>query len=163
GFVHAELRLAVQLVAERLALDEGHDVEQEAVGRARVEERENVRVLQGRGGLDLHYKALGAKHRRQLRLQHLERDVAIVLQVVREVHRRHPAGAEFALDGVAAGKRGIEAFRYRRHRFAACARSSAAQLGMTTICSAELITGRSMRNDLPSGETSKPAWPMPGR
>ena len=39
------------------------------------------------------------------------------------------------------------------------ARSSAAPLGMTTICSAELITGRSMRNDLPPGATSAPVTP----
>jgi len=38
-FVDAKLRLAIQLVANRLALDEGHDVEQEAVSGAGVEER----------------------------------------------------------------------------------------------------------------------------
>ena len=61
-------------------------------------------MLERRGGLDLDDEPLGTEHRRELGLQHLERDVAVVLEVVRQVHGGHAAGAEFTLDGVATGE-----------------------------------------------------------
>ena len=109
GFVHAELRLAVQLLADRLALDVGHHVEQERVRRSRIEERQNVRMLQRRRRLDLHQESVGAEHRGEFRLQHLDRDLAIVFQIFGEIDRSHAAGAELALDAVAARKGGGEA------------------------------------------------------
>ena len=45
--------VASRAVAQRLALDKGHDVEQEGVGLARVEQREDVRMLEIGGELDL--------------------------------------------------------------------------------------------------------------
>ena len=60
GLVDAELGLAIQLVAKRLALDVRHDVEQESVGGSRVEQRQDVRMLQRRRRLDLHHEPLGA-------------------------------------------------------------------------------------------------------
>ena len=65
--VDAELRLAVQLVADRLALDVGHDVVEEAVGLARVEQRQDVRVLQCGGGLDLLRRTARRRARRRAR------------------------------------------------------------------------------------------------
>ena len=97
------------LVAERLAVDERHDVVEEAVGLARVEERQDVRMLQVRGGLDLDQEPLGADDGGQFGLQDLERDLAVVLQVLGQVHRGHAALAELALDAVAAGQGGGEA------------------------------------------------------
>jgi hypothetical protein len=35
----------------------------------------------------------------------LERDLALVTKVVRQIHDRHPAGADFALDSVTVGNR----------------------------------------------------------
>ena len=66
-------------------------------------------MLQRGGGLDLGEEALGADHRRELRAQHLERDLAGVLEVVGEVDGGHAAGAEFREDLVAVGERGAEA------------------------------------------------------
>ncbi len=104
-----ELFLAVQPVAERLALDQRHDVEQEVVRpivpvAARpptVEQRQNVRMLQVRRGFDLAQKSLGADHRGELRSQHLDRDLALVLEVLGEIHRGHAALAQLPLDAVA--------------------------------------------------------------
>ena len=45
GVVDRQLRLPVEPVAQRLALDERHDVVEEAVGLARVVQRQDVRVL----------------------------------------------------------------------------------------------------------------------
>ncbi len=44
----------------------------------------------------------------ELGLQHLDGDFAMVLQVLGEVDRRHAAAAEFTLDRVAVGKRGLQ-------------------------------------------------------
>ena len=44
------------------------------------------------------------KRRTEIRMQHLDGDVAIVLEIVREVDRRHAARAELALDAVAVGE-----------------------------------------------------------
>ena len=52
------------------------------------------------GDPDLTQKALGAERASELRVQHLERDRAVVLEVVREVDRGHPAAAELALEAI---------------------------------------------------------------
>ena len=51
---------------------------------------------------------LGAEDGGQLGLQHLDRDVAVVLEVVGEIHGRHAALAQLALDPVAVGQGGLE-------------------------------------------------------
>ncbi len=61
-------------------------------------ERQNVRVLQVGGDLDLLEEALGPDDRGKLGPQDLHRHLAVVLDIVGEIHRRHAAGAEFPLD-----------------------------------------------------------------
>ena len=46
---------------------------------------------------------------RELGAEHLERDVAVVPEVVREVDGRHAAGAELALDDIPVGQNDVEA------------------------------------------------------
>ena len=55
---------------------------------------------------DLHFaeEAIRTKSRGQLRPHHLHRHTAIVLEVLGEVDRRHPAFAQHPLDLVAAGQ-----------------------------------------------------------
>ena len=65
-------------------------------------------MLQVRGDLDLGEKALDAEHRAELRLEHLERDLAVVLDVAREVDGRHAAGADLALDLVPASEPAVQ-------------------------------------------------------
>ena len=48
-------------------------------------------------------KPLGAERRGELRVQHLDRDVAVVPDVAREVDGRHAAAADLALDAIAIG------------------------------------------------------------
>ena len=66
-----------------------------------------MRVLEVRGGLDLREEPLGADRSGQLRPQHLHRDLAVVLQVLGEVDRRHPAPAHLPLDAIAVGEHGL--------------------------------------------------------
>ena len=112
---HRQLLLAVHPVAHRLALDVRHHIEEEAVGLAAVEERQDVRVLQVGGGLDLAEEPLGADHGGEFRPQHLDRHLAVVLEVLRQVDRGHAAGAELALDAVAVGQGLGQAGQWIRH------------------------------------------------
>ena len=91
-----------------LALDERHHVvEERAASRpvggdlARIDEGQNVGMLQVRGDADLAQEPLGAERGGELGLQDLERDRAIVLEVVREEDGRHAAAPELALERIA--------------------------------------------------------------
>ena len=66
-------------------------------------------MLQTRGRTNLGAKALAAQRRAEIGVQHFDRDIAIVFDVVREVHGGHAAGAELAIEAVAAAKGGGEA------------------------------------------------------
>ena len=103
--VHRELLLAVEPVAQRLALDEGHDVEEVAVGLARVEQRKDVRVLQIGGELDLGEEPLGPDDGGQLGPEHLEGDPAVVAEVLGQIDGGHPAGPDLPVEAVAVGQR----------------------------------------------------------
>ena len=70
-------------------------------------------MLQPRGGADLREKALAAECGTEIRMQHFDRDIAIVFEVVREIHRRHAAGPKLALEAIATAKGDSES---RKHR-----------------------------------------------
>jgi hypothetical protein len=61
-----------------------------------------VRVLEVRRRLDLGQEPVGADDGRELRLEHLEGDPALVADVVGQVHRGHAALTDLALDQVSA-------------------------------------------------------------
>ena len=61
-------------------------------------------MLQVSGGLDLGQEPRGADDCGEFRAQDLDGDLAVVLEVVREVHGGHAASAELALDPVAVGQ-----------------------------------------------------------
>ena len=101
---HGELLLATQPIAQRLTFDVRHHIEQERVGLTRVEQRQDVRVLEVGGELDLGQEALGADDGRELGAQHLHRHPPIVPQVLGEIHRGHAARADLVLEAVMAGQ-----------------------------------------------------------
>ena len=53
GVGHGQLLLAREPLAKRDDLDERHHLEQQSVGFSRIEQRKDVRMLQGRRRLDL--------------------------------------------------------------------------------------------------------------
>ena len=61
-------------------------------------------MLQSGGELDLALETLSAERGRDRGQEHFERDKALVLDIVGEIHRRHAASAELALDEVALGQ-----------------------------------------------------------
>ena len=105
GLLNRELLLALELVAQRLALDVGHNVKEEPLGATGVVQREDVRMIQTRGDLDFSQESVGAELRRHLREEHLDRDRAVVPHVARAVDGGHAPAAQLALDRVAVRER----------------------------------------------------------
>ena len=64
-----------------------------------------MRVLEPGGELDLAQEALGAERIGELGVEHLERDRAVVPEVLREPDRGHAAAAELALERVTVRQR----------------------------------------------------------
>ncbi len=58
-----------------------------------------------RRDLDLAHEPLGAESGGELGAEHLDGHLAMVLEILGEIHRRHAAGAEFALNRVSVGER----------------------------------------------------------
>ena len=112
--LNRELRLARQAVTQRLSFDVRHDVEQKSVALPGVEQWEDVRMAQVRGRRDLAKESLGADGGRELRVQHLDRHRAPVTQILGQVHGRHAARAQLALESIpiaqCARERGINGF-----------------------------------------------------
>ena len=104
GFVHAELRFAIESRSQRLTVDERHHVVQKSIRFAGIEQRHYVRMLQCRRGRDFLHESLGAKHGGELRFQHLHRDAPFVLDILGEIDRRHPALPKLSLNAIAVGQ-----------------------------------------------------------
>ena len=105
-FVYGKLALARQPGAQRLAGDERHDVVEQTIRVARVEQRQDVRMLQARGRANLGEESLAAERGAEVGMEHLDRDVAIVAEVVREKDGGHTTGAELAVDAISIGEGG---------------------------------------------------------
>src|SRR5438094_6314852 len=112
GLFDRELFLAIDTITQRFTLHERHHVEELALCFAAVEERQQVRMLQVRRNADFGEEALLANHGAQLRAQHLERDVALVAEIPREVYHGHSALTDLPLDEIAAGKRAVQLREY---------------------------------------------------
>ena len=104
GFADCE-RAAREPRAQRFAAHVRHDVVQQAVRHAGIQQRQDMRMLQLRRGLDLGEEPLTPERCAKVRMQHLDGDIAVVLQVAREEDGGHPAGPELADDGVAIRQR----------------------------------------------------------
>ena len=100
-FVDRKLPLAFETLTEGLALHIRHDVEEEIVGFPRVEEREDMGVLQTSRRLDFGEEAVSPDCRGQLRLQDLQRNLAPMFEVLGQVDRGHASRTELADDAVA--------------------------------------------------------------
>ena len=105
--VHRQLALARDPVPERLALDVRHDVVEETFGLAGVEQRQDMRVLQPGRDPDFTGEALRAQGRGELGPEHLDGHLALVLRIVGEEDRGHPALAELALHVIARAQRSL--------------------------------------------------------
>ncbi len=108
--LHGELAVPVQPLAQRVSLDEGHDIVQESLRFTGFVQGEDLGVLELRGEFDFLDEPLGAQGDGKLRPQHLDGDPSVELQVFCYIDRRHPASANLPLDGVAVGEGSFQAF-----------------------------------------------------
>ena len=106
---HTRGRLAVEPGAERLALDERHREPEMPVGLTGVVDPDDVCVLERCDELDLAVESLGADRVAEVRVQDLYRDVAIVPDVMGDIHGCHAARPQLAPDRVASLQCGSEA------------------------------------------------------
>ena len=104
GLIKRELLLASQPIAQRPAVDEGHDVPRLAGCIARIKQRQYMRVSQLGGQVDFAEEPLRANCRGHFRMKNLQGDATPMAEVVREVHLRHGAAAELALDHISASQ-----------------------------------------------------------
>ena len=100
-------------VPQRLALDVRHDVVGESVALTRVQQRQDVRMLQLRGDLDLAEEPARAQGGRQFRPQHLDGHLAAVLHVLGEPDDGHAARAKLPLQAIAVAQNGLESIGER--------------------------------------------------
>jgi hypothetical protein len=82
---------------------------------AGVEHAEDVGVLQPGGDLDFPLEPFGAHGGGEIGPKHLDRDLAMVLEVLGEVDGGRAARAEFALEAVAVGQGRGQASRSVAH------------------------------------------------
>jgi hypothetical protein len=108
GVLERELLLAVETAAKRLAFDVRHHEVQEPSRLARIEQRDDVRMLHAGGDLNLREDPLCPKRRRDLRAEHLECHLASVLGILSEVNDGHAASSQLALDDVSLGEGGVQ-------------------------------------------------------
>ena len=110
---HRKLALAPYSVAKALSVDVRHGEPEAgsftaAADLAGVVHRDDVGMLQTGSELDFAEKAVGTDSLSQLRMEHLECDWAIVAQVLRQIHDRHPTAAELALDAIVGRQLSLE-------------------------------------------------------
>ena len=108
--VERQLTLAPQPIPEGLALDVGHRVPELASRFAGIEHGQDVRVLQAGGGPDFPLEALRAEGGGELGVQDLERDRAVVPEIVGQEHRGHATPPQLALEPVAVSQAALELF-----------------------------------------------------
>jgi hypothetical protein len=107
--IDGELALTRQALAQRFSLEVGHYVVKQSISLTGIMQRQDVRVREPGGGGDFAKEPLDAHGRGQFGVQHLQGNVAAVLHVTGEIHRRHAAPAEFTFDGEAAREGGLQA------------------------------------------------------
>ena len=113
--LNTELLLVREATAQGVTLDVRRYIVDEPGCLARVMQREDVGVVQtGRNG-DLAEKPLGSYGGGNLRLEHLDGDLAVVLEVLGEIHGRHPSGANRALDAIPVRQGGVDVVRCLHH------------------------------------------------
>jgi hypothetical protein len=107
--LQAELPLTRHPGAERLTVDVRHGVVGQPVSGARVEQRQDIGMLEMGGDLDFPKEALRTERLGQFGMQDLERDEPTMLQVEREVHGGHAPAPQLRFDDVLAGEGLVQA------------------------------------------------------
>ncbi len=100
GIVQPQRPLPAEAVAKAFALDVGHGKPEMAATLARVEDGEHMGMLQSRGQPYFLKETVRAQAGGEMRMEDLERDRPVVLEVAREVDDGHAAVSELALENI---------------------------------------------------------------
>src|SRR5512143_4367018 len=106
--IERNLLLALDHMPQRFSFDVRHHVKEKVAGFSRVVERQDVRMAEVRGELDLAPKPIRAEDGSDLGPEDLERHVASVLYIPPEKHGRHATVSKLSAQAVAAAKGAIE-------------------------------------------------------
>ncbi len=101
GLLQRQVLLAHQPRTQGIVFDVRHHVIQLPAVGAGIMQRQDVRMRQLRGDVDLAQKAIVSDGRGDLGLHDLERDPAAMLRIVRQVDRGHASGGDPSNDAVA--------------------------------------------------------------
>ena len=93
-----------QSLAQRLALDVGHDVVEQAVGLAGIVQRKDVRVGEPGGDLDLAEEPLGAERPGELGAEDLYGNRAMMAGIGCKVDGGHAPAPDLTFERVASGE-----------------------------------------------------------
>ena len=101
-----KLLFPVETLPQRFALDIRHHVVRPAAqlavaDQSRVDQTQDVRMLQVRGDFDFVEESIRAQRRGDLGVENLDGDFAFVFLVVREEHGCHSATTQLTFDRVA--------------------------------------------------------------
>ncbi len=99
-FRRRKMLFAIDLVAQRLALDVRHHVKQHAARFAGVVHRDDVRMSEARYGFDFLKKSFGSQRCGDICVENLHRDTAIMPRVTRAVDGCHATSADLVLYGI---------------------------------------------------------------
>src|SRR5687767_1869477 len=105
GGLHWQLTLSANAQAERLSAHVRHEIVEQRLDVSRIVKRKDVRMLKARQQADFANETQLAGFRAGIRVQYLERNLALVPRVSREIDRRECALSDFAPDLVASRER----------------------------------------------------------
>ena len=92
--------MLIETLAKCLTIDIRHDVPETVAGLARVVNGENIGMRKFCGELDLAKKPFATECQRNFGMHDLQRDIAVVLQVMSEIYSCHSAARDLAVDSI---------------------------------------------------------------
>jgi hypothetical protein len=115
SFGWREWPLRAESLSECFAFDVAHDEEDEAIHFTYAMDRDDVRMREpGRGPRLLHETFARGGETREMHWQDFDGDVAIELNVAREVNDSHSAASNLALQGILSRKCGLQVEEFER-------------------------------------------------
>jgi hypothetical protein len=103
-----ELSFSIDSAAKRFARDVRHYVVEKRLDVARIMEREDIGMLEAGQQSDFPDEAQLTGFGIRVRVENLDRDFALVLQIARKVHRRECSLSNFAFNLVVSAERGTQ-------------------------------------------------------
>jgi len=103
-----QLPFASQSMSEAFAFHEGHGEPELARSFSGIVDRQDMRVLEPCGEADLSLEPVGSETGCEFRMQDFESDRPVVLEIMREEHRGHPAAPKLTPERVVACQAAFE-------------------------------------------------------